>query len=94
MAPLKPHVNFKFKHLFFPILVDLFSNSKSIVAKINILLPPSLELQDGSSKSLFTTKVSSVGIIVGVEKPISLDSDPIVPKPKKAKNVEWEFNNV
>ncbi len=88
MAPLKPPANFKFKHFFSPILVDPSSNSKSIVAKINILLPPSLELQDGSIKSLFTTKVSSVNIIVGVEKPISLDSDPIVLKPKKAKKVE------
>jgi len=53
-----------------------------------------LELQDGSSKSLFTTKVSSLRIVVNAKKPISLDSNPIVPKPKKAKKVEWEFNRV
>jgi len=64
------------------------------VAKTRILLPPSLELQDGSSKPLFTTSDSNLSTIVGVEERISLDSDPIVPKPKKAKKVEWEFNKV
>jgi hypothetical protein len=86
MAPLKPLVNFKFKLFIFPVLVDP-SNSKSIVAETNILLPPSLELQDGSNKSLFTTRVSSFYIIVGAKIPISFDFDLIVPKPKKAKKV-------
>ncbi len=64
------------------------------MAKTNILLAPSLELQDGGSKSLFITKVSSLRIIVGVKIPSSLDFNPIVPKPKKANKVEWEFYNV
>ncbi len=45
-------------------------------------------------KSLFTTSVSSLGIDVSVEEPISLDSNPIVPKPNIAKKVEWDLNNV
>jgi hypothetical protein len=89
MAPLKPFTNFKFKHIF-----NSFSSSKFIVTKTRILLPPSLELQNGSSKPLFTTCASNLGIIVGVEKRISLDSNPIVPKPKKTKKVEWEFNKM
>jgi hypothetical protein len=32
---------------------------------------------------LVTTNASSLGTIVGAEKPISLDSDLLVPKPKK-----------
>jgi hypothetical protein len=80
MAPLKPLVNFKFRHFIFLVLVNPSSNFKSIVAKTNILLPLSLELQDVSSKSLFTTNVSSLGIAIGAEKLISLNSDPIVPK--------------
>jgi len=64
------------------------------VAKKSILLAPSLELQDGSSKSLFTTGVFSLGIVVGVEKLMSFDSNPTIPKPKKANKVEWEFNRV
>jgi hypothetical protein len=64
------------------------------VSKIIILLPPSLELQDGSSKSLFKVGVSSSCTIVGVEKPISFYSNPIVPKLKKAKKVEWVLNKI
>jgi hypothetical protein len=64
------------------------------VAKIIILLPPSLELQDGSSKSLFIVGVFSSCTIVGVEEPISFYSNPIVPKLKKANKAEWEFNKV
>jgi hypothetical protein len=43
---------------------------------------------------LFTTSVSSLGIAVGVEEPISLDSNPIIPKPKIAKKVEWMFQDI
>ncbi len=64
------------------------------MAKTSIFLPPSLELQDGSRKSLFTTGASSTSIIVGVEKLISLDFDHIVPKTKKARMDEWELNKV
>ncbi len=64
------------------------------MAKICVLLPSSLELQNGCNKSLLTTSVSSSSTIVGVEKPISIDSNPIVPKPKKAKKAEWELNKV
>jgi hypothetical protein len=87
MAPLKPLANFKFKHIFSLVLVDPSSSSKFIVAKTSILLPPSLELQDGNSKSLFTTSAFNLGIIVSAKKPISLDYDPIVPKPKKPKRL-------
>ncbi len=64
------------------------------MAKTSIFLPPSLELQDGSRKSLFTTGASSTSIIVGVEKLISLNFDHIVPKTKKARMDEWELNKV
>jgi hypothetical protein len=43
MAPLKPPMNFKFRHFFSLVFIDLSSDSKSIVAKTNILLPPSLD---------------------------------------------------
>ncbi len=43
---------------------------------------------------MFTTGDSNLGTIVGVEERISLYSNPIVRKPKKAKKVEWEFNKV
>jgi hypothetical protein len=82
MGPLKPPTNFKFKHFFPLVLINPSSSSKSIVAKTNILLPPSLEIQDGSIKSLFTIGASSSSILVGVEKPISLDFNHIVPKTK------------
>jgi hypothetical protein len=36
---------------------------------------------------LLAASVSSSNIVVGVE-------EPIVPKPKKAKKVEWEFNRM
>jgi hypothetical protein len=48
------------------------------VAETSILLPHSLELQDGSSKSLFIISVFSLSTI-GAKKPISLDFDNIVP---------------
>jgi len=78
MVPLKPLINFKFKHFFFLVLVDPSSSSRSIVAETSILLPHSLELQDGSSKSLFIISVFSLSTI-GAKKPISLDFDNIVP---------------
>ncbi len=43
---------------------------------------------------MFIVGVSSSGIVVGVEEPISFDFNPIVPKPKKARKVKWEFNKV
>jgi hypothetical protein len=90
MAPLKPPANFKFKHF----LVDPSSNSKYIVAKTSILLPPFLKPQNGSNKSLVTTSASSLGTTIGVEKPISIYYDPIVPKPKKAMKAKRELNRV
>jgi hypothetical protein len=63
------------------------------LVETSILLPPSLELQDGSNKSLFTASVSSLGTIVGAKKPMSLYSNPI-PKLKKAKKVECDFNRM
>jgi hypothetical protein len=62
------------------------------VAKTSILLPPSL--QDGSSKSLFIVGASSSDTVIGVEKLISFDSNPIVPKPKNAREAKWELNRV
>jgi hypothetical protein len=94
MAPLKPPTNFKFKRFFSLVLVNPFSSSKSIVAKTSILLPPSSKFQDGSTKSLFTTGASSSSIVVGVEKPISLDFDHIVPNTKKATKAEWELKRM
>ncbi len=67
MAPLKPFTNFKFKHIFSLVPINPFSSSQFIVTKTRILLPPSLELQNGSSKPLFTTSASNLGTIVGVE---------------------------
>ncbi len=64
------------------------------MAKTSIFLPPSLELQDGSRKSLFTTGASFTSTIVGVEKLISFGFDHIVPKTKKARTAEWELNKV
>jgi hypothetical protein len=64
------------------------------VKETRILLHPSFELQDGSSKFLFIASVSSLGTTISVKKPTSFDFDPIVPKPKKAKKVKWEFNKV
>jgi hypothetical protein len=72
--------------------IDPSSGSKSIVAKTSILLPPSL--QDGSSKSLFIVGASSLGTTIGAEELISFGSNPIVPKPKKAKEAKWELNRV
>jgi hypothetical protein len=86
MAPLKPLTNFKFKHFFSLIFVNPFFSSKSIVEETSIVLPHSLEFQNGGSKSLFTTSVSSSSILVGAKKLISLDFDHIVPKTKKAMN--------
>jgi hypothetical protein len=43
---------------------------------------------------LFIASVSSSSIAISVEEPISFYFDPIVPKPKKAKKVKWEFNKV
>jgi hypothetical protein len=43
---------------------------------------------------LFVIGVSSSSTIVGVEEPISFYSNPIVPKLKKARKVEWELNKV
>jgi hypothetical protein len=43
---------------------------------------------------LFATSDSSSSIVVGVEKPISLYYDPIVPKPKKARKAKWELNKM
>jgi hypothetical protein len=85
MAPLKPLANFKFKH--FPI--DPSSNFKSMMAEISVLLPPSLEPQNGSSKSSVTISASSLGTTVGAKKPISLDFDLIVPKPKNTMKNKW-----
>jgi hypothetical protein len=87
MAPLKPFANFKFKH--FPI--DPSSNFKSIMVEISILLPPSLDPQNGSSKSSVTTSASSLGTTIGVKSPISLDFDLIVPKPKNTMKTNWEL---
>jgi hypothetical protein len=92
MAPLKPLANFKSRHFSFLVPIDPSFSSKSIVAKTSILLAPSL--QDGSSKSLFIVDASSSGTAIGVEELISFDSNPIVPKPKKARKVEGEFNKV
>jgi hypothetical protein len=78
MVPLKPPINFKFKLFFSLVLVNPSSNSRSIVAETSILLLHSLELQDGSSKSLYMTNVFSLSTI-GAKKPISLDFDHIVP---------------
>jgi hypothetical protein len=64
------------------------------VAKTSILLPPSLELQGGSSKSLFTTGVSFSSILVGAKKPISFYFDHIVPKTKTIRKAYWELNRV
>jgi hypothetical protein len=94
MIALKPPTNFKFKHFFSLVFINHSSSSKSIVAKTSILLPPSLELQDGSSKSLFTTSVSFSSILVGAEKPISFYFDHIVPKTKKIRKAYWELNRV
>jgi len=92
MAPLKPLANFNSKHFSFLVPIDPSSNSKSIVAKTNILLPPSL--QDGSNKSLFIVGASSSGIAIGAKKLISFDSNPIVPKLKKARTAKWELNKM
>jgi hypothetical protein len=94
MAPLKSpaNANFKSRHFSFLVPIDLSSSSKSIVAKTSILLPPSL--QDGSSKSLFIVGASSLGTTIGAEELISFGSNPIVPKPKKAKEAKWELNRV
>ncbi len=40
--------------------------------KTSILLPPSLELQDGTNKSLFTTNASNLGTIVGAKELLHL----------------------
>jgi hypothetical protein len=91
MAPLKPLANFKSRHFSFLVPIDPSSSSKSIVAKTSILLAPSL--RGGSSKSLFIVDASS-GTTIGAKEPISFDSNPIVPKPKKIKKVEGELNRV
>jgi hypothetical protein len=92
MAPLKPLANFKSRHFSFLVPIDPSSSSKSIVAKTSILLAPSL--QDGSSKSLFIVDASFLGTTIGAKEPISFDSNPIVPKPKKVKKVEGELNRM
>jgi hypothetical protein len=51
MAPLKPLTNFQLKRIYFLVPIDPSSSSKFILAKTSISLPPSLELQNGSSKS-------------------------------------------
>jgi hypothetical protein len=91
MAPLKPLANFKSRHFSFLVPIDPSSSSNSIVAKTSILLAPSL--RGGSSKSLFIVDASS-GTTIGAKEPISFDSNPIVPKPKKIKKVEGELNRV
>jgi len=43
---------------------------------------------------LFIVGVPSFGIVISAEEPISFNFDPIVPKPKKARKINWEFNKV
>jgi hypothetical protein len=91
MALLKPPTNFKFRHFFFWFLLIFLLVPNLLQQKQVICCPPSLELQDGSSKSLFTANVSFLSTIISVEKPMSLDFNPTIPKPKKAKKVEWQL---
>jgi len=64
------------------------------VVETNILLPLSPKLQDGISKSFFTIGASSLGIVISAKKPILFYFDLIVPKPKKARRVEWELSKM